>query len=125
MKRSRGSQPGNTKALKHGLYSSRFRPFEKKPLNEIPFAELEAEIDSLRIFLQRFLGSEQNTASQDFETRRSSLLTACFAIGRITSLVRIQSRYRGCLLEPSHIKAWLEGLPSGETGENVNMETQE
>ncbi len=117
MKRGCGAPPGNTNALKHGYYSANFKPFEKKSLDEIPGTDLEAEIYTLRVFLQRFLDSESENPSQDFDTRRSSLLTACFAASRIASLVRAQSRGKGYLLERSQVKAWLDCLPSGDLDE--------
>ncbi len=114
MNRREGGQPGNANALKHGFYSAHFLPFEKKVLAEIPVTELEAEIEALRVILQRFLDLEKKSVPEDFESQRSSLLTACFAASRIASLVRIQSRSKGYLLESSQVKAWLEALPSGE-----------
>lgn len=114
MKRREGGQPGNANALKHGFYSAHFQPFENKALGEIPVTELEAEINAMRVVLQRFLDLEKKAAPEDFESQRLSLLAACFAASRIGSLVRIQSRSRGYLLEQNQVKAWLEALPSGE-----------
>ncbi len=117
MKRNRGGQPGNNNALKHGFYSAQFQPLEKKALEDIPLTDLGAEIDTLRVFLQRFLDSQKNNPSQDFETCRASLLTACFAANQIADLVRIQSHSKGYILERSQVKAWLNNLSSIDTGD--------
>ncbi len=111
MKRHRGAQPGNANSRKHGFYSAQLLPLEKKALEEIPVTDLQAEINILRVFLQRFMDSQKDNPSRDFETCRLSLLTACFAANQIAGLVRIQARSKGYLLERSQVKAWLDQLP--------------
>ncbi len=62
--------------------------------------------------------------SRDFDTRRTSLLTVCFAASRIASLVRVQSKGKNFLVEHSQVEAWLKDLPSGETDEIEHAKTQ-
>jgi hypothetical protein len=46
---SRGGQPGNTNALKHGFYSRRFRDIEFSDLDVITVADLQNEIAMMRV----------------------------------------------------------------------------
>jgi len=52
-KRSRGAQPGNTNAVKHGFYSRQFRPQEISDLDSILMGNLDDEINMFRIVMRR------------------------------------------------------------------------
>ncbi len=52
-KRKRGGQPGNINALRHGFYSSLFKPLEAKDLEDILSTGLEDEIAILRVATRR------------------------------------------------------------------------
>lgn len=52
-KRKRGGQPGNINALRHGFYSSLFKPLEAKDLENILSTGLEDEIAMLRVATRR------------------------------------------------------------------------
>jgi hypothetical protein len=54
-KRKRGGQPGNINALRHGFYSSLFKPLEAKDLEDILSTGLEEEIAMLRVATRRAL----------------------------------------------------------------------
>jgi hypothetical protein len=53
--RRKGAQPGNTNALKHGLYTSRFRRIQARDLAAVVAADLEDEIAGLRATALRIL----------------------------------------------------------------------
>ncbi len=62
-KRTRGAQPGNRNALKHGLYSSRLDEEGREALREaqqLDPAELRGEIDLLRARLAILLSKAPN-----------------------------------------------------------------
>ncbi len=52
-KRKRGGQPGNINALRHGFYSSLFKPLEVKDLENILSTGLKDEIAMLRVATRR------------------------------------------------------------------------
>ena len=52
-KRKRGGQPGNINALRHGFYSSLFKPLEARDLEDIVSTGLEDEIAMLRVATRR------------------------------------------------------------------------
>lgn len=52
-KRTRGAQPGNTNAVKHGFYSRQFRPQELSDLDSILLGNLDDELNMFRIVTRR------------------------------------------------------------------------
>lgn len=52
-KRTRGAQPGNTNAVKHGFYSRQFRPQEISDLDSILMGNLDDEINMFRVVTRR------------------------------------------------------------------------
>jgi hypothetical protein len=46
-------KPGNTNALKHGLYAKRFTNEERKRLKQMPPNSIETEIALLRVIIDR------------------------------------------------------------------------
>jgi hypothetical protein len=59
--RRRGAQPGNKNALRHGFYSRQFKAEEIKRLDEQDPTDVKAEIELLRVVLDRL------TDQLDFE----------------------------------------------------------
>lgn len=59
-KRTRGGQPGNVKALKHGFYSRRFTGEELREIGRLAVAELslDEEIAMLRVLMRRILEAD-------------------------------------------------------------------
>jgi hypothetical protein len=51
--RKRGGQPGNKNALSHGFYSKYFKPEETKRLYDQETTDLSAEINLLRVSIDR------------------------------------------------------------------------
>ncbi len=86
LKRKRGAPVGNTNALKHGFYSTRFKSREIHDLDEISENNLQDEILMLRVFIRRILDHADEI---DTITDRISLLRALsMAVRSITALVR-------------------------------------
>jgi hypothetical protein len=59
-----GAQPGNTNALKHGLYSHRFRQADIAALAELD-ANIDQEIDALRIACKRMFEYATDIGEED------------------------------------------------------------
>ena len=57
-RRSRGAQPGNTNALKHGFYSRTFRRIESGDLTDLADLDLSNEINLLRVYIRRLAEDE-------------------------------------------------------------------
>jgi hypothetical protein len=106
-----GGQPGNANAFKHGLYSKRHRPSEKKALQQIPVTDLDAEIGLTRAYLQRYLETLAGSDSTDPASSRNRLLTVTFSVSQIAAMARLQARARLHLTGTREIEAWIENLP--------------
>jgi len=93
-KRTRGAQPGNTNALKHGFYSRRFNPLEVDDLDAALHEGVEDEIALLRVTIRRVfdLASEEG---EDTETWFKALSTLGLASTRLAGLVRTQKIIQG------------------------------
>ncbi len=70
-KRTRGAQPGNTNALKHGFYSKRFSDLELTDLESALGEGLGDEIALLRVLIRRFVESIE--AQQDLSLDDTSI----------------------------------------------------
>ncbi|MEN8172370.1 MAG: hypothetical protein ABFS03_05760 [Chloroflexota bacterium] len=89
--RSRGGQPGNTNALKHGFYSSRCRERDLKKLELIEKKiDLTPEIELMRITIGRLLSYPQSELSIKDALALSNVITR--ATGRLGQLIRIQKK---------------------------------
>ena len=66
-KRSRGAQPGNTNAVKHGFYSRQFRPQEISDLDSILMGNLDDEINMFRVVMRRVydLANEKKVSKEE------------------------------------------------------------
>jgi hypothetical protein len=90
--RSRGGQPGNNNALKHGFYSTLFKDRERTLLEQMQPADLSAEIELIRVTSARFL--ESLAASKepgDFEANLTALRLVNLSAQSIAMLLRVQT----------------------------------
>ena len=68
--------PGNTNALKHGLYAKRFSLDEKKSLKQMPESDLRQEIALLRVVADRLLQSLSAIENDaDAQAKTATVLT--------------------------------------------------
>ena len=84
--KSRGAQPGNQNALKHGFYSRRFRDLEYQDLDVIT-ANLVNEIAGLRVSARRIFEYSEELENQDLTKAVSALNSfglACVRIAQIS-----------------------------------------
>jgi hypothetical protein len=97
-RRRRGGQPGNTNALKSGLYARLFRASELARLQDITPASLQDEIDMFRLIIRRLIQRSGDIADLDMEMRYIVVLS--HALGELTRMVKVQN------LLPSSSEAW-------------------
>ena len=88
-KRSRGAQPGNLNALKHGFYSRNFRKMEIDDLDIICAEGLESEINMLRISTRRLLELSQDNTDLDTGIRLLTVMGATST--RLANLLRTEA----------------------------------
>ena len=93
-KRTRGAQPGNTNALKHGFYSRTFRNLEESDLDFLSEG-LSDEIAMVRVALRRFFDLFQNESSDDLVSWSVALGTLGMTSTRLASLLRTQTILEG------------------------------
>jgi len=92
--RTRGAQPGNTNALKHGFYSRRFRNIETDDLDVALLDGLQDEIALIRVVIRRvFERSSEEELDLDQLTR--SLATLGRAASQLANLLRTQKVISG------------------------------
>ncbi len=105
-KKSRGGQPGNTNALKHGFYTKRFDEQEKEALDLLEdHLDLMSEIKTLRVVLDRALTRITGGLEvEDFTALSSVIGGLSTTIGR---LVRLQRLLYG---ENKSLREILEGV---------------
>jgi hypothetical protein len=87
-KRSRGAQPGNFNALKHGFYSRQFRSREHIDLDALLTVDLNDEIHLLRILMRRAL--ELSSDTEDLAECLATLKAISAASARLTNMLRVQ-----------------------------------
>ena len=96
-KRKRGAQLGNQNARKHGFYSSIFKARELELLDELPAADLTAEIELIRVTSARYLQSLQSTRGvSDYEANLTALRAVNLSAQSIAMLLRAQA-YTGAI----------------------------
>jgi hypothetical protein len=89
MKRKRGAPLGNLNAFKHGFYSGRFSPAERRSLDEQASPDLVDEIALVRVAVSRFLASlEMDDAPRDLQSELAILRTINLGALSINGLVR-------------------------------------
>jgi len=87
-KRTRGAQPGNLNALKHGFYSRQFRSREHVDLDALLTVDLNDEIHLLRILMRRAL--ELSSDTEDLAECLATLKAISAASARLTNMLRVQ-----------------------------------
>ena len=85
MARSRGGQPGNINAIKHGFYSRRFMDLEAKDLETVPVEGLEGEIALMRVMIRRVFDYANDNAG-DLEGWTGTLSALGAASTRLASI---------------------------------------
>ena len=85
-KRRRGAQPGNTNALKRGLYSRRINPADLYKLGANPGYANNQQIAQLRLYLRELL--DQGSRIQDFSESLTLLENINVASGALTLFIR-------------------------------------
>jgi hypothetical protein len=85
-KRSRGAQPGNINALKHGYYARKFREMESGDLDLLMMDGLESEINMLRVMTRRIFEGSGEQVNMDKLTK--SLGALGLAATRLAGLLR-------------------------------------
>lgn len=95
--RSRGGQPGNTNALKHGFYTRRLPGLKNIALEELDteFPGFEEEIFMLRAYIRRTL--ECSGGGRDYHENVVLLRTVCLAFSTLTRLTR---EHRAMMAQP-------------------------
>jgi hypothetical protein len=92
-KRSRGAQPGNLNALKHGFYSRIFQDREALDLEALLDSDLKDEIAMLRVVIRRVLQYTEDVENLEDAVHLLSALGA--ASTRLASLLRVQKLLGG------------------------------
>ena len=87
-KRTRGAQPGNLNALKHGFYSRQFRSRERIDLDALLSLDLIDEIHLLRILMRRLV--ELSNDTEDLDECLAVLKATSVAAARLTGMLRVQ-----------------------------------
>jgi len=85
-KRSRGGQPGNLNALKHGFYTRRFTHTDLAGVESTDFNSLMEEIAIIRLYARRLI--ELDNQSTDISQVTNILRILCLASLTITRLVK-------------------------------------
>jgi hypothetical protein len=86
--RTRGGQPGNINALKHGFYAQQYLKADLASLDQASTVGVQDEIAMLRIYLRRLLMTSQQP--QDILAAASVLRTITLAATAINRLIRTQ-----------------------------------
>ena len=86
MARSKGGQPGNKNALKHGWYSSAFTPSEDQAYSDLEASTLKDEVHMLRVAIRRVFAYMQTEKDPANLTNALSVLSR--ASTAMSSLVR-------------------------------------
>ena len=86
--RSRGGQPGNTNALRHGFYSRNWKYRDCKGLEDVDPVSLTDEIALMRVCIRRL--SESIAAAASYEEQLRFIRTLSHAIYALNRMVRTQ-----------------------------------
>jgi hypothetical protein len=87
-KRSRGGQPGNRNALKHGFYAASFPSAEVRDLENTTFTGLSEEIALLRVYIRRVI--ERSRGVEDLAQVLAILRSICLATACLNRLLKTQ-----------------------------------
>jgi hypothetical protein len=88
-RRKRGTQPGNTNAMKHGFYARRFRPDEANDLEARRAVGLEDEIALLRVQIRRYF--QKVSKEKSAEKTGEALDRLGLALSRLGRMVKTQA----------------------------------
>ena len=83
---TRGAQPKNTNALKHGFYSRRFNSTESLDLQSITAVGLQDEILMLRVAIRRLFESSEEAS--DLKTLADAVNVLSMSADRLSSIMR-------------------------------------
>jgi hypothetical protein len=84
-KRRRGAPPGNTNAVKHGFYSSRFGP--RRPQNLDP-AGVNAQIVLLKVYINHV--KELSPQLENVHDQAGLVRALCLAMSSLSHLMHLQ-----------------------------------
>jgi hypothetical protein len=93
-KRTRGAQPGNSNAVKHGFYSRNFKHLETSDLEVALLNGLDDEIAMLRVVIRRVF-DYTHAEKQNLNTWTTGLETLGAACTRLAHLLRTQKLLGG------------------------------
>ena len=91
--RHAGAPSGNTNALKHGFYSSRFTVPDQDSLEDVATLDLSSEITLLRLYIARVVNL--TPTDEDLDSARETLRLICLASTAISRLVRSHFLVKG------------------------------
>ena len=93
--RSKGGQPGNTNALKHGFYSDHFSDLELTDLETSLSSGLGDEIALLRVMIRRFSVACNNEPQIDINLMSSHLHSIGSAMTKLSHLLKVDKYLTG------------------------------
>ena len=91
--RHAGAPSGNTNALKHGFYSSRFTVPDQDSLEDVATLDLSSEITLLRLYIAHVVNL--TPTDEDLDSARETLRLICLASTAISRLVRSHFLVKG------------------------------
>ena len=94
MARSRGGQPGNINAIRHGFYSRRFQELEAKDLETVLVDGLDGEIALMRVMIRRVFDYANDNAG-DLEDWMETLNVLGSASTKLAGMLRNQKLLGG------------------------------
>ena len=89
MARTRGGQPGNSNAVKHGFYSRKFRDLESQDLETVLREGLGDEIALMRVMIRRVFDFANDNAG-DLDSWTGTLSALGAASTRLAGMLRTQ-----------------------------------
>jgi hypothetical protein len=92
-KRTRGGQPGNLNALKHGFYAKHFKADELQELADATAVNLNGEIGLTRVAARRVLALLDE--AEDADQRVALLNAITMAAMRVASLLKTKKYLSG------------------------------
>jgi len=117
--RKRGAQTNNTNAIKHGLYSKRLQRLSGTPIVDLQAADVEAELQLLRVMISRHLAVRADTPPLTPQETLTDLRVISFAIARLASLLRLQKNMPA---DAEVTEAWLQDLLKKFPGDSIQKE---
>jgi hypothetical protein len=94
-KRTRGAQPGNTNALKHGFYAQQFSQLELTDLETALGSGLGDEIALMRVLIRRFVEAVEAQPTLPLDDTSHFLNTLGSSMTRLAGLLRADKLLTG------------------------------